>query len=138
MGAFEESKQSILEINDVDFSLFKKAIEFLYTDKIKQQLKEDEYITLARIGDKYGIDQLKYYCEEYLKDKVSIHNILRNFKLADELDLPLLSFSCKTLILSSMTEIAKTKKYLKFQQTDPHLIEKVNCYYTRFSTNLKK
>jgi len=89
-----ESYSSVIEISDTKASVFRAFLEFLYLGKTG--LNETLAVDLLGLADKYVLDDLRTFCENYLQKVLTLENCVRIFETACSYELT----SLKELILS--------------------------------------
>jgi len=89
-----ESHSSVIEISDTKASVFRAFLEFLYLGKTG--LNETLAVDLLGLADKYVLDDLRTFCENYLQMILNLENCVKTFETACAYELT----SLKTWILS--------------------------------------
>jgi BTB/POZ domain len=94
---FLEGVTNKVKIDDIEPSVFKDMLRNLYTGRVLE-LNEDEMIDLFVAADKYQIETLKDLCEQSLRWKVNLENVVHYLVLAHLHSAPqLLEVSLKIL-----------------------------------------
>lgn len=77
----EESKKNWVEINDVEFEVFKEMMCFIYMGKV---LNFDKMVDdLLVVVDKYVLECLKVMCEDVFCSNFFVENVVEIFILVD-------------------------------------------------------
>jgi speckle-type POZ protein len=71
-GPMKEKSISYILIDDMDATVFRAMLHFIYTDTMADIDKEDDALVITQhllvAADRYGIERLKLICEEKLCD----------------------------------------------------------------------
>ncbi|XP_074102329.1 speckle-type POZ protein B-like [Cotesia typhae] len=77
----KENKKNEITIPHVDPDVFKKVLDYIYTNKVNDLDTSAE--ELLEVSDKYQLLGLKEICEEHLSETLSVENSIRILILAD-------------------------------------------------------
>ncbi|GBM32449.1 Speckle-type POZ protein-like B [Araneus ventricosus] len=88
----EESRENEVDITDIDISILRAFLIYMYTGKTSD-LTVSSAADLLFAAAKYQLQDLKRVCFDFLKDTVSPQNMLRVLFLGDLLDEDLESFA---------------------------------------------
>ncbi|KAJ8683727.1 hypothetical protein QAD02_019519 [Eretmocerus hayati] len=77
----KESEENIIRITDIDFEVMAEIIRFIYTGQVCNINTFVKEILVA--ADKYGIDELKDQCSQYLCRLLMVDNVLSLISFAD-------------------------------------------------------
>ncbi|PRD23625.1 UNVERIFIED_CONTAM: spopl [Trichonephila clavipes] len=116
-----ESREKTVDITDIDFSVLRTMLVFIYTgstDDITMSNAQD----LLYAADKYQLTRLKNICSEYLKNNVSEQNVLNLLEFGDFFDQDLkdfaMNFICNKVTEFSILESTQEWKRLRKEQTE--------------------
>jgi len=109
-GMVENESENIV-IQDHDPILFKKILEFLYTDVPPEDIDEVAF-DLLPLADKYLLDSLKHHCAKALKKSMHEGNIKEILILAHKYNCPSLKKDCfKELTFSVFDDWSEIKNH---------------------------
>lgn len=116
----EETKQSKVEINDVDQDVLKEMLIFIYTGKSPnlERMADD----LLAAADKYALDRLKVMCEEALCSSLAVDNVCDVLCLADLHNAEQLKMHAIDFINGHATDVMETPGWKSMISSHPHLI----------------
>lgn len=77
-----ESKTGVMELHDIDATLFKEFLLYLYSGRLPV-LTVDKAKLVYEIGDKYFVEELKKACSEFLTQNLTPINACEMLSLAD-------------------------------------------------------
>ncbi|KAF3335133.1 BTB/POZ and MATH domain-containing protein 2-like isoform X1 [Carex littledalei] len=85
-GPMMESKTNCINIQDMEASVFKALLHFIYTDSVPEQYVESHALAqhLLVAADRYGMERLKVACEEKLSGGVDVDNVGTTLALAEQ------------------------------------------------------
>jgi hypothetical protein len=106
-GGLIESKQRIVQINDIEPSVFKSIIEFCYTDDVYELSGETimELLTAARL---YALDRLLGIVESVVGYSLDTENVTSILTLSLLYSLARLGRTCKFFILSNWESVTRS------------------------------
>ncbi|XP_065209055.1 RCC1 and BTB domain-containing protein 1-like isoform X3 [Planococcus citri] len=67
-------KQSVLEIEDGDFKVYKAFLKYVYTDQMDDALSFDELIELLNLANKYNVKSLAERCVSLVQPNITVGN----------------------------------------------------------------
>ncbi|XP_063089628.1 speckle-type POZ protein-like [Cavia porcellus] len=116
----QESKNSQVEISDMEPEVFKEIMFFMYTGKAPKldRMAPD----LLAAADRYGLERLKLMCEKHLCCNLSVVNVLEILILADMHSAYQLKVCAVDFINSHISEILRTDKWKSMVVSHPHLV----------------
>lgn len=81
-----ESKTNCINIQDMEPSVFKALLHFIYTDAVPEQYTESHAMAqhLLVAADRYGMERLKTACEEKLSGGIDVDNVGTTLALAEQ------------------------------------------------------
>ncbi|KAK1612567.1 hypothetical protein QYE76_036240 [Lolium multiflorum] len=105
-GDMKEKTSQSVEIEDMEATVFKTLLHFIYTDTVPELEKEQEESTvmaqhLLAAADRYGLDRLKLICEAKLSRAVAVDTAATTLALAEQHNCLQLKGKCVEFILSS-------------------------------------
>ncbi|CAL5067912.1 unnamed protein product [Urochloa decumbens] len=89
-GAMKESDNNaggVVRVDDMEAQVFKAFLCFLYTESLPEMSKKDEdvmYQHLLVAADKYGIERLKFICEDKLCKYIDVGKVATVLTLAEQ------------------------------------------------------
>jgi BTB/POZ domain len=85
-GPMMESKTNCINIQDMEASVFKALLHFIYTDSIPEQYVESHAMAqhLLVAADRYGMERLKVACEDKLSGSIDVDNVGSTLALAEQ------------------------------------------------------
>ncbi|XP_065199985.1 speckle-type POZ protein B-like [Planococcus citri] len=107
----KEQNQNCLKITDMDRSVFKEMLRYIYTGK-SSKLNEMAF-DLLPAADKYDLKGLKIKCERHLVNKLSVENAADCLVLADLHGAALLRKQALQFIRFNAEAIKKKENWLK-------------------------
>jgi hypothetical protein len=81
-----------VRLPQIEYEPLLKFLEFIYTDTIliSENNVEDLYI----IADQYLVQRLKFLCENFMRNSLTVHNACQYFFLADHYNSKILRDDC--------------------------------------------
>ena len=73
-------------------------------------------------ADKYGLDQLKTICSQYLASNMSPNNCIETLISSKYLNDLYLKIKCLKYIENNMREVVKSKDWMSLMATNPDLV----------------
>lgn len=80
-----EKQTGIITIPDCDADSFQKFLEFLYSGKL-EDISFSTAMHLYKTSEKYDVEELKYFCVEYMEQYLDEDNVCDVMFLADMYD----------------------------------------------------
>ncbi|KAJ1276191.1 hypothetical protein BS78_05G195300 [Paspalum vaginatum] len=100
----------VIEIEDMEASVFGSLLDFIYTDSLPEDDNDDDddqvkvlvrYQRLLAAADMYGLERMKLVCQEKLCNHVRADSVARMLALADLHHCPGLKDACFDFLSSS-------------------------------------
>ncbi|KAF6982416.1 hypothetical protein CFC21_000807 [Triticum aestivum] len=95
----EELVPTKIHIDGIDADVFKALLHFIYTDRLPQEMEEQE--TLAKIvkpllvaADRYKLEKMKQVCEEALCGQISMESVTATLAFAEQHCCSMLKEAC--------------------------------------------
>ena len=121
---FIESRNNIVQIDDLDPPVVNEMLRYLYTDQVPKMDEMAKELFVA--ADKYMIDLLKSKCEVVLAQTLAIENCCELLALADSYSAPELKKVALDFIVFNAAEVAKTEGWQVMKSNQPQLCFKVS------------
>ncbi|XP_044581033.1 speckle-type POZ protein-like A [Cotesia glomerata] len=115
----KESEENEITIPDVDPVVFKKVLDYIYTDKVEDLDTFAE--ELLEVSDKYQLLALKEICEESLSRTISVENSIRRLVLADRHNSERLVKFTNNYIVVKLASLRNTEEYKALEESYPAL-----------------
>ncbi|KAL9700588.1 hypothetical protein quinque_004029 [Culex quinquefasciatus] len=119
--AMQESVENCVVIEDVELTVFKALLRYIYTDKVTclDTMAQELYAA----ADKYGISTLKSLCRNSILEKLCPENAADTLKLADlHSDLEMKRYTLAFVSGSVAIKVTKTAGWQDMAKTHPHLV----------------
>ncbi|KAF8662690.1 hypothetical protein HU200_056294 [Digitaria exilis] len=106
-GPMSNKKKTIIAIEDMEPSVFKSLLHFIYKDSLPsvEDLDDGDEIEVVKhlleAADRYGVERMKVICESILGKRVDIEGVADTLVLADQLHCSQLKDACIQFINSS-------------------------------------
>ncbi|XP_051173217.1 protein roadkill-like [Leptopilina boulardi] len=104
-----EELTSIIEIKDIESTIFQNMLRFIYTDEVKN-LKESA-VQLYNAAEKYQLEKLKRMCINSLYKNLSLKTVLETLKFAKQYSIFDLEQSCLKYLASNIETLKKTPEF---------------------------
>ncbi|XP_044580716.1 speckle-type POZ protein B-like [Cotesia glomerata] len=115
----KESKTNEVDIPDVDPGVFRRVLEFIYTDKVEDlDIFADE---LLEASDKYQLHGLKKMCETSLSKTLSFKNAVRILILADRHSAERLNEFTMNFVVAHLAELKNTEEFKRLEKSQESL-----------------
>ncbi|XP_044590853.1 speckle-type POZ protein B-like [Cotesia glomerata] len=105
----KEKKENQVTIPNVDPVIFKRILEFIYTDKVENLKVYAE--RLLEVADQYQLSYLKELCEESIEKSITVENVFKIMTLADHVNSEQLLDRCMYVAAADINSIINTKGY---------------------------
>ncbi|XP_071726997.1 BTB/POZ domain-containing protein At4g08455-like [Rutidosis leptorrhynchoides] len=125
----EESLSDTIKLSDVSHGALCAFVDFLYTTEAP--LDDDMACDLLVLANKYEVNHLKNYCENFLISKLNWESSLKNYSFAHQHNAETLLDAALSLILDNMDNLNESKEYLELVEKDTRLL--VNIYEAYYS-----
>jgi len=104
-----ESTSKEIVVTDVEPAVFERLLRFIYADEKPQpDSRTDIMMGLLIAADKYGVDDLKAYCETTLCSRLNTKNVIEALLLAE-------THNCSVLMATAMSVFASFVHVLRKQ-----------------------
>ena len=115
----KEATQSRADIADIEPDVFQALLRFIYTDQADLTVEMAQSLLAA--AERYFLDLLKWKCETFLTEKLTIENCSSLLTLARTHNAINLKESAVSFIRESSTKVMKTKGWQEMKKTCPAL-----------------
>ena len=120
----KEAALNRVEIVDIEPDIFQAVLRFIYTDQV--DLTVENATGLLAAANRYFLDLLKWKCEKFLAQDLSIKNCCDRLILADTQDAPNLKKAAGSIIRKFSTKLKKTNSWKKMmKQASPELLREI-------------
>ncbi|XP_058446293.1 BTB/POZ domain-containing protein 3-like isoform X1 [Malaya genurostris] len=109
-GALAEPGNVPIRIVDVKPEVFRKLLQYMYTDKINPDSFDVFMIYLA--AQKYMLSQAKEQCIAYLAKHIDLSNVFDLYDFATFHDEPVLIQSCQSVMIQRTDELLRDPSFL--------------------------
>jgi speckle-type POZ protein len=133
VGRMRESSQSEIVI-DSDAPSFQIMLEFIYSNSISDidSCTPDEMLALLVAANRYGMEDLRAYCEPYAAKLLSMDNIAAMMLISlHQKDSPL-SLACIRFIQENRTALSADATFYKEVENNPEL----GIFLFKYAVNL--
>jgi len=72
----KESQEQVITVQDVQPSIFRAMLHFIYTDELGKFESPDQVVELMVAANKYGLERLKRLCEKQLVQVIDLDNVI--------------------------------------------------------------
>ncbi|EFA75696.1 hypothetical protein PPL_10749 [Heterostelium album PN500] len=121
-GSMRESTENEIKVNEHSSIVFKKMVEYLYTDTLAEEGGIDMVLKLIVIADEYLLHSLKNLCEQKLITEINIGNAPLLFSHSDTYSCALLKKHCLSFILTSIKKLAASEEFDRALFQFPNLL----------------
>ena len=120
-----EKQNKEVEIEDIDADVFSNFLRFIYTGSCQVEDKTTELLACA---DKYGLEDLKTMCGQYLEQNLHLENAVDTLILADTYSAEGLKAASVKFITGNITHIKVTNKWKSLLDSHANLgLEILRC-----------
>jgi len=116
-----------VDIEDVTPDIFEALLRFIYTDQVDLTKSDAKELLVA--ANRYLLLLLKYRCEEFLSDGVTIENCCEMLGLSDLHNAANLKKTAADLFRIRKTEITKTEGWKRLKESRPDLAFDILEFY---------
>jgi len=102
-------------LNDVSADDFHKVLQFIYTGEM--ELNEENVENILRNADLMKLTELTKFCVDYLTDTVSTKTCPRYWKIAEQMNLATLAWTCKRQCLKEFEKIGSSSELSSLSET---------------------
>ena len=122
-GGMSESSLSSITVPDHSSSAFRRMLEFIYSNKIKdlETCELPDVVNLLVLANEYCLDRLQYLCEVAASACLDNENIARTTCLSMNYDLEKLKHECKSFLSKNVVELRRDSKFRKEVEDSPQL-----------------
>ncbi|CAL5003179.1 unnamed protein product [Urochloa decumbens] len=126
-GPLSGKKRQIINVEDVEPSVFKALLHFIYTDSLPamDDLDADENGEMVKhllvAADRYGVDRMKLICESILCKRLDVEGVATTLALADQYHCNKLKDACIGFInsLNRMDDVLSSQGYAHLKRDCP-------------------
>ncbi|XVE60256.1 hypothetical protein DITRI_Ditri05aG0114400 [Diplodiscus trichospermus] len=119
----EESRSGTIKISDVSYDTLRAFVNYLYT--AEAWLDEQMGCDLLVLAEKYDVQHLKAYCEEFLISKLNWDNSLTSYAFAHQHNAKLMLEAALCLIIVNMDKLTQREEYKELVEKDPRLVVEI-------------
>ena len=120
----KEAAENRVIIDGIEPDIIQALLRFIYTDQV--DLTVDNAAALLSAANRYFLDLLKWKCEKFLAQDLSLKNCCERFILADAQDAPNLKKVAGNIIRKSSAELKKTEGWKKMmKKARPELLREI-------------
>ncbi|CAD6220704.1 GSCOCG00011582001-RA-CDS [Cotesia congregata] len=109
-----ENKERKVTIPDVDSKIFKKVLDFIYTDHVDDLDSNAE--KLLEAADKYQLQSLKEMCEYSLSKTLNVGNAIKIMILADRYYAKQLKEIAIDYVIANFDKFKNTEEFKALEQ----------------------
>ncbi|EAL61193.1 hypothetical protein DDB_G0292428 [Dictyostelium discoideum AX4] len=120
----KESQLKEIEIVNYEPAVFRKMIEYLYSDSLNED-NIDMVLQLIIIADEYLLDTLKHRCELKLITEINSNNVALFLLKSDIYNCKFLKKSSMEFILGNVKKLFQNKEFNKVLSESPSLLLEV-------------
>ncbi|CAN6334043.1 unnamed protein product [Urochloa humidicola] len=132
-GEMKEKDEQVIEIRDMNASVFKAMLRFVYTDEVPELDEEPEAATAVALAqhllvaaDRYGLHRLKVMCERRLALGMDARSVASTLAVAEQHDCPRLKAKCIEFIAGGSPEnldvVLATEGYRHLAASSPSVL----------------
>jgi speckle-type POZ protein len=117
-----------IEINDMEPSVFKSLLRYMYTDTLPVS-KDDDGVATARdllgAANRYKLERLKLICEDTLWQRIDVNTVAGILAAAEQHQCRALKAACMDFIVASpqnMKDVMKTEGFEEIKTKFPTLL----------------
>jgi len=104
----KESKELTISLKKMTtMPIFIQILEFLYTDE-SPRISLNSVMELFEAADSFGIDRLKFFCEQSILQNISVENAADILHISDMHNSKEMRQEAMQFVLSSFDEVSKT------------------------------
>ena len=129
-GHMKEKTMKCIRIQDVEASVFKAMLHFMYTDTMPDIDKEDAFVITQNLlvaADRYGLERLKLICEDKLCMCIDTSTVATTLALAERHGCQGLKKACFEFLKlpSHLKTVIATEGFDHLMTTCPSLIKEL-------------
>ena len=118
-GDMEENRTDSVKIRDVNSQILKKMIDYIYMDKVVDDLSGE----LLAASDKYNLQGLKDGCEAFLCRNANEKNVIHLFQLAYLHNTPGLQNVTMQIIKDHHDKLSKSPEWREMKERYPDALD---------------
>lgn len=106
-GGMRESEENVFEVQDYSYETFRRMIEYIYTNTIRdiEGVDHKEVMELLTLANEYVLSDMKAFCEHAAKLKLNNDNVCSFFLLSEEHNAEVLLKECQNYIREHRDEL---------------------------------
>jgi hypothetical protein len=106
-GGMRESDKNVFEVVDYSYESFRRMIEYVYTNTIRDidSVDHEEVMELLMLANEYVLSDMKAFCEHAAKLKLNNENVCSFFLLSEQHNADALLKECQTYIRDHRDEL---------------------------------
>lgn len=121
-----EGTTNKVEIQDIEPDTFQELLKFIYSGKISF-IDIEKMGALLIAGDRYGVSDLRPFCEENIIKNISVDTAANVFMLADLIKSEDLKEKAMKFIFAQKNQVINTDSYRKMTESHLHLVQEMFC-----------
>ncbi|XP_066353763.1 BTB/POZ and MATH domain-containing protein 1-like [Miscanthus floridulus] len=131
----DKGEQQHLAIEDVQPSLFRALLGFIYTDALPaidddgldEHDRKERICHLLVVADRFAMERLKMICQGILSKNLAVHTVVAMLALADQHHCDMLKESCFEFILSPnrLQDVVASQRYAELKTTCPSVLVEI-------------
>lgn len=123
-GSFVESREAVVELQDVDPSIFKHVLKYIYTNRAPSNM-EALALQLLAVADRFGIEDLIKDCEKTISSSINMQNFTDILVYCDHYPRAVLKHSVTNFIDSNYTAVINSDAWKKLKESNLKLAVEV-------------
>jgi speckle-type POZ protein len=124
---FKEWRTKVIEVDDIEPSVFREMLRYLYTGKAPKLDEDDMTGPLFLAADKYQIVALKDLCEQSLISKLNLETVVRFLAVAHLYTAPLLLEASLKFLEKNKKKVLGRADWKQLNQYYPDLFFLATC-----------
>ncbi|KAK6131487.1 hypothetical protein DH2020_034773 [Rehmannia glutinosa] len=129
----ESHSVTTITISDVSYDALRAFVNYLYT--AEACLDDHMACDLLVLAEKYQVQHLKTYCENYLMSKLNWENSLPYYVFFRHHGAKSLLDAALSLIMDNMEKLSKREEYMELVEKDPRLVIEIYEAYVSKQVN---
>jgi speckle-type POZ protein len=118
---FKEGNTKTVKIEDIEPSVFKEMLRYLYTGRAPNLDEDDMTEPLFLAAHKYQIESLKDLCEQSLITELNLETVIHHLVMAHLYTAPQLLEASLKFLVSRKTEVWPRVEWKELMKTYPDL-----------------
>ena len=115
----KESALNRVEIVDIEPDIFQTLLRFIYTDQVI--ITKENSKSLLAAADRYFLNLLKWKCEDFLSQDLTVQNCSEMLMLAHSHDAAYLKDAVVSFIRKSTNEVMDSNEWKELKKSCPEL-----------------